>query len=117
MENPCGDGVLAIRHHVAAVLYLLHDRCCDRRYAPFWINSSLSELLEKECWFDPVATALTFLGVVRSSTVDLQMYGNLERIQQSRAYQVAAADSGYGEDVDVSTVGGAIQALPIGFAI
>lgn len=58
--------------------------------------------------------ALTYLGVMRSASDNLEKYGDLERIQISRQDLAVSADSGFGEDVDVSTVGGAIGAIPIG---
>jgi len=61
--------------------------------------------------------ALTYLGVVRTATTDFDKYGDLERIQVSRQDLARSADSGFGEDVDVSTTAGAITAIPIGFAV
>lgn len=58
--------------------------------------------------------ALTYLGVIRSASDNLEKFGNLERIQISRQDLAVSADSGFGEDVDVSSVGGAIGAIPIG---
>lgn len=57
---------------------------------------------------------LTYLGVIRSAGDNLGTYGNLEKIQMSRQDLASSADSGFGEDVDVSTVGGLIAAIPIG---
>ncbi len=59
---------------------------------------------------------LTYFGVTRNAGSELEQYANLERIQQSRSDLVRSADSGFGEDSDVSTTGGAIATLPIGFA-
>ncbi len=58
--------------------------------------------------------ALTYLGVVKNAGTDLEFYGNLERVQMSRQDLSRSASSGFGEDVDVSTTGGAIAAVPIG---
>lgn len=62
-----------------------------------------------------VGFALAYLGVGQRAQVELTTFGRLERIQGSRSDLARAADSGYGEDVDVSTAGGAIEALPLGF--
>jgi 4-amino-4-deoxy-L-arabinose transferase-like glycosyltransferase len=62
-----------------------------------------------------VGLALAYLGVGQRASVELATFGRLERIQGSRADLARAADSGYGEDVDVSTTSGAIAALPLGF--
>lgn len=61
-----------------------------------------------------LGVALTYLGVIRSAGDNLERFANLERIQVSRQDLAMSADSGFGQDVDVSTVGGAISAIPIG---
>ena len=58
---------------------------------------------------------MTYLGVIRTATTDFERYGNLERLQTSRSDLARSADSGFGEDIDVSTTSGAITALPTGF--
>ena len=58
--------------------------------------------------------SLTYLGVIRSASTNLEYYGNLDRIQLSRQDLSRSADSGFGEDIDVSTTAGAIGAIPIG---
>mgnify|MGYP006975231112 CR=1 FL=1 len=58
---------------------------------------------------------LTYLGVIRNATVDFEKYATLENLQRSRTDQ-ASSESGYGEDLDVSTTEGAIVALPVGLA-
>lgn len=57
---------------------------------------------------------LTYLGVIRSASENLETYGNLERLQISRQDLAVSADSGFGENVDVSTFGGLISAIPVG---
>jgi hypothetical protein len=59
---------------------------------------------------------LTYLGVVRTATVDLEQYGTLESVQRSRSDLAVSSESGYGDDVDVSTAEGALTAIPVGFA-
>jgi 4-amino-4-deoxy-L-arabinose transferase-like glycosyltransferase len=56
---------------------------------------------------------MTYLGVLRTATQQFEDYGNLERIQRSRA-DLARTESGFGRDVDVSTTEGALQAIPLG---
>ena len=58
---------------------------------------------------------LTYLGVLRTASDDLSQFGSLERIQRSRADLAARGESGFGEEVDVSTTEGAITAIPVGF--
>jgi 4-amino-4-deoxy-L-arabinose transferase and related glycosyltransferases of PMT family len=57
---------------------------------------------------------LTYLGVLRNASAELDKYGSLENIQRSRQNLAEAADSGFGDDLDVSTTEGALAALPIG---
>ena len=57
--------------------------------------------------------ALTYLGVLRTAGGQLEQYGDLERVQISRA-DLAGAQSGFGREVDVSTTAGALTAIPLG---
>jgi len=57
--------------------------------------------------------SLTYLGVLRSAERGLQRVNSLQTVQVSRA-SLARDDSGFGEDLDVSTTQGAIQAIPVG---
>lgn len=59
---------------------------------------------------------LTYFGVIRTASTDLDRYGNLETVQRSRSDLATSAKSGFGAETDVSTTDGAIAALPIGFA-
>lgn len=63
-----------------------------------------------------IGVGLTYFGVISNSGRDIEEYANLERIQTSRIDLATSAESGYGEDLDVSTTEGAIAALPIGLA-
>jgi len=58
---------------------------------------------------------LTYFGVVRTASVDLDRYGSLEEVQRSRGDLARSAKSGFGAELDVSTADGAITALPVGF--
>lgn len=58
--------------------------------------------------------ALTYLGVTRYASVQLEQYANLERIQRSRLDLATTAQSGFGREVDVSTSAGALSTIPLG---
>lgn len=58
---------------------------------------------------------LTYLGVIRNAGSELGRYSSLQEIQHVRGALVDTADSGYGEDLDVSTPIGALTAIPVGF--
>lgn len=63
-----------------------------------------------------IGMSFTYLGVTRNAGNEIEEFANLERIQRSREDLAVSAESGYGEDLDVSTTSGAITALPVGFA-
>jgi hypothetical protein len=57
---------------------------------------------------------LTYLGVTRSASVQLDTYANLTEVQRSRRDASTTAQSGFKSDVDVSTTAGAISTIPVG---
>jgi|SRR5688572_13703362 len=57
---------------------------------------------------------LTYFGVTRSATLQFERYGSLEQVQRSRLDAATSADSGFGQDVDVSTSSGALATIPTG---
>ena len=78
------------------------------------LGSSVKSLARNIVAIVLVGLALTYLGVLRNAGDTFEKFGSLERVQISRQYS-ATADSGFGEDADVSTTEGAITAIPIGF--
>ena len=52
--------------------------------------------------------ALTYFGVLRRANTQLGDYANLEAVQRSRS-DLATSQSGFGQDVDVSTTSGALR--------
>lgn len=60
-----------------------------------------------------VGVSLTYLGVTRYATQQFDRFGNLEALQRSRL-DLSRAGSGFGQEVDVSTTGGAISTIPVG---
>ena len=62
-----------------------------------------------------MGVSLTYLGVIRTATTDFERFADFDRLQSSRSDLARRADSGFGEDIDVSTTSGAITAIPIGF--
>jgi 4-amino-4-deoxy-L-arabinose transferase-like glycosyltransferase len=61
-----------------------------------------------------LGVALTYMGVLRPASVQMERFGSLQAIQTSRSDLQQAAKSGFGQDVDVSTASGALTAVPIG---
>jgi hypothetical protein len=78
-------------------------------------GGSSKSILQRLAILSVVGIAMLYLGVLGSAGEDLERYGNLERIQVSRQDLASSAESGFGEDIDVSTTQGAVLALPIGF--
>jgi 4-amino-4-deoxy-L-arabinose transferase-like glycosyltransferase len=61
-----------------------------------------------------VGLALLQLGSFKSANDQLEIYGNFEALQRSRANLAVLGASGYGRETDVSTTGGALSAIPLG---
>ncbi|MDT7780441.1 MAG: hypothetical protein QOC99_2953 [Acidobacteriota bacterium] len=59
---------------------------------------------------------LTYMGVLRTAGAQYEHFGNLQMVQTSRADLVRSANTGFGQDVDVSTASGALSAVPLGMA-
>ena len=60
-----------------------------------------------------IGLALTYWGVLRTASAQLESYGSLEAVQRSRV-DMASVQSGFAKDVDVSTTAGALSAVPLG---
>ncbi len=61
-----------------------------------------------------IGVALTYVGVIRTANLQFGYFSDLAVVQRSRLDLATSAKSGFGEDVDVSTASGAIQAAPTG---
>lgn len=59
--------------------------------------------------------AFFYFGVTRYAGTQFETYGSLEMLQRTRTDAALSAESGFGKDVDVSTTGGAISTIPLGF--
>jgi hypothetical protein len=79
-------------------------------------SSSARSLAQQFMVIVGLGLALTYMGVLRNTGTQLETFGNLERIQQSRSDLVASANTGFGKDTDVSTASGALSAIPLGAA-
>ena len=80
------------------------------------VNTTNKSILRRTFVLLVLGFSAIYFGVGRNASVELKVFGNLDRIQSSRSDLARAANSGYGEDVDVSTTEGAISALPLGFS-
>jgi hypothetical protein len=80
------------------------------------LSSSFQSIVRNTIAVVIIGLGLTYLGVIRNASTEIETYASLERVQVSRLDLARSADSGFGEDIDVSTTEGAIAAIPIGFA-
>jgi Dolichyl-phosphate-mannose-protein mannosyltransferase len=60
-----------------------------------------------------IGLLLTYIGVTRQANLQVGYFGDLNMVERSRR-DLARAESGFGEDIDVSTTSGAIRAIPLG---
>jgi hypothetical protein len=63
-----------------------------------------------------IGLALAYFGVSRYASKQFDAYGNLEQLQVMRLDASQTAASGFGQDVDVSSPGGVLSALPLGLS-
>jgi Dolichyl-phosphate-mannose-protein mannosyltransferase len=63
-----------------------------------------------------IGLALTYFGVSRYAALQFEAYGNLDQLQRMRIDASQSAQSGFGQDIDVSTPSGALSAIPLGFS-
>ena len=82
----------------------------------FFVNlqKSFSSILQQIAILVIITLGLTYFGVLENAQQNLEIYGSLETLQNSRLDSSRSAESGFGQDIDVSTSSGALQALPIG---
>ena len=63
-----------------------------------------------------IGLVLAYFGVSRYASAQFETFGSLRQLQVMRQDAARSAQSGFGEDVDVSTPGGALSAVPLGFS-
>jgi hypothetical protein len=62
-----------------------------------------------------IGLTLSYFGVSRYATLQFETYGNFDQLQRMRIDASQSAQSGFGQDIDVSTPSGALSAIPLGF--
>jgi Dolichyl-phosphate-mannose-protein mannosyltransferase len=103
-------GILTLRFYIAYMVAMAV-------LGSFFVghNNSLQSVFRRVAALLIISLGLIYLGVIKTASEDIDKYGNLQRVQSSRGYLATSAESGYADDGDVSTVRGAMFALPIGF--
>jgi 4-amino-4-deoxy-L-arabinose transferase-like glycosyltransferase len=115
--------------YVSVMLFALYGLLCFRFYIFYMTAAAVCgafvigmrpqttrNMLRQFAIVLAVGLGLTYMGVLRTADAQLEVYGDLESVQRSRADLVRSANSGFGQDVDVSTASGAISAIPLGMA-
>ena len=77
-------------------------------------QTTTSSLVRQFAVILALGMSLTYMGVLRTAGSQVDTYADLERIQRSRRDLSLRANSGFGQEVDVSTATGALTAVPIG---
>jgi hypothetical protein len=62
-----------------------------------------------------VGASVIYMGTLRNTSTEIQHFTDLENLQRTRSWGARVSESGYGKDVDISTMEGAITFLPVGF--
>ncbi len=79
------------------------------------VTNSNRSILRNTVILALLGLSLTYLGVGKRASVEYEIFGNLDRVQNSRLDLAQSANSGFNEDSDVSTAEGALSAIPEGF--
>jgi len=79
------------------------------------VSSTSGSLIRRTAALVFLGLGLTYFGVTRTATEDINTYADLDKIQNSRLDLAQEGKSGFAEDADVSTTQGAISAIPVGF--
>src|SRR5437660_413573 len=74
---------------------------------------TLSRFIRQSLVVIGIGIGLTYLGVLRTAQQQAGYFGDLRVVERSRLDQ-SRAQSGFGQEVDVSTTEGAIKAVPLG---
>jgi 4-amino-4-deoxy-L-arabinose transferase-like glycosyltransferase len=77
-------------------------------------NNSTRSLVSRILTTVVLGVVLSYFGVASVVQKNVENYGNLNQLQNSRSDLSQTGDSGFGRDIDVSTTEGAIGALPVG---
>ena len=79
------------------------------------LSTSNASIFRRSLILVALAVALLYLGVGNRASIELETFGSLQRVQSSRLDLSKSASSGFGQEADVSTAGGALSAIPLGF--
>jgi hypothetical protein len=103
-------GVLSLRFYI---FYIVVIAVAGSFLVGF--NNSFSSMIRRLIVVFVLGMALVYLGVLQRIDYEYNEYGSLERVNNARKDLASRGESGFGQDMDVSTVEGATFALPVGF--
>ncbi|HEV2801780.1 MAG TPA: glycosyltransferase family 39 protein [Pyrinomonadaceae bacterium] len=103
-------GLLSLRFYIFYIMVVAVGAGFIIGMRQLTAQSFVKQLMMVVC----VGLALTYLGVLRTASQQIEDYGSLERVQRSRQDLAASAQSGFAQDVDVSTTSGALSVIPLG---
>jgi hypothetical protein len=103
-------GLLSMRFYIFYLMIVAVGAGFMIGVRQFTAQSFVRQLVIVVC----VGLTLTYMGVLRTASVQFEDYGSLERVQRSRQDLASTAQSGFGQDVDVSTTSGALSVIPLG---
>lgn len=106
----CMFGILSIRFYI---FYMVAVAVAGSFV--IGVSNTAASLIRRAIVLVVMGVGLTYLGVIQTASTNFERYGDLNRLQMSRQDQAVSADSGYADDVDVSTTRGALTAIPVGF--
>jgi hypothetical protein len=80
------------------------------------LSKSRQSLVARTAILVVMGLGMTYVGITRNATANFETFGTAEQLQRSRLDLARSAKSGFSEDIDVTTTGGAISAIPIGLS-
>jgi hypothetical protein len=111
----------------AVLLFALYGLLCFRFYIFYMAAAAVGgafmigmrqqttrSLLRQCAVILALGMALTYMGVLRTAGSQVETYADFDAIQRSRRDLSRRANSGFGQEVDVSTASGALTAVPLG---
>ncbi len=79
------------------------------------MQTSIESLSRRLVIVSLLAFGMIYIGFLQNAQKQAEFFGNLETLNLGRLDQARSAESGFGEEYDVSTAEGAATVLPIGF--
>ena len=73
------------------------------------ISNSPGSLVRRTMVLVVLGLGVTYIGITRNATENIERYGNLDQLQRSRSDLSVSAKSGFSEDTDVSSANGSNQ--------